>query len=404
MFEGMKACAKRHSIDFQVEVMGGNTGTDADGVAVAGVGVRCALVSVPLRYMHTPAELIDARDVEQTAALIAAYVTDEFGGGTLMLYENIERLSALPGVSGREEAVRAALLELLDGRCDCKVDALGNLLAFKRGAKKPANRLMLSAHMDEVGLIVTYIEDSGLLRFAGRRRDRPPYSRRQDGAHRKDARRDRYKGDASEIGRGARKSGGVRCAVHRYRRENAPRGSGACQPGRRAVFDSRYALFGDGFLRGRALDDRVGCALLVELLLSEQLAIRSARRLHGPGGNRHDGAKTAAAQICPDIAIAVETTTACDIPGTPPEKTVCSLKKGPVISFMDGEQFTTRRCTRAQCRLLPLPGSPVSQSRAYSAAMRRVRYRQRATARVYWRCPSVQISAYAVMCCQPLRY
>ena len=83
-----------------------------------------------------------------------------------MLYENIERLSALPGVSGREEAVRAALLELLDGRCDCKVDALGNLLAFKRGAKKPANRLMLSAHMDEVGLIVTYIEDSGLLRFA----------------------------------------------------------------------------------------------------------------------------------------------------------------------------------------------------------------------------------------------
>lgn len=80
MFEGMKACAKRHSIDFQVEVMGGNTGTDADGVAVVGVGVRCALVSVPLRYMHTPAELIDARDVEQTAALIAAYVTDEFGG------------------------------------------------------------------------------------------------------------------------------------------------------------------------------------------------------------------------------------------------------------------------------------------------------------------------------------
>ena len=80
MFEGMKACAKRHDIDFQVEVMGGNTGTDADGVAVAGAGVRCALVSIPLRYMHTPAELIDARDVEQTAALIAAYVTDEFGG------------------------------------------------------------------------------------------------------------------------------------------------------------------------------------------------------------------------------------------------------------------------------------------------------------------------------------
>ena len=106
-------------------------------------------------------------------------------------------------------------------------------------------------------------------------------------------------------------------------------------PGDCAVFDSRYVLFGDGFLRGRALDDRVGCALLVELLLSEQLPydLHAAFTVQEETGTT--GAKTAAAQICPDIAIAVETTTACDIPGTPPEKTVCSLKKGPVISFMD---------------------------------------------------------------------
>mgnify|MGYP000125754915 CR=1 FL=1 len=106
-------------------------------------------------------------------------------------------------------------------------------------------------------------------------------------------------------------------------------------PGDCAVFDSRYALFGDGFLRGRALDDRVGCALLVELLLSEQLPydLHAVFTVQEETGTT--GAKTAAAQICPDIAIAVETTTACDIPGTPPEKTVCSLKKGPVISFMD---------------------------------------------------------------------
>ena len=106
-------------------------------------------------------------------------------------------------------------------------------------------------------------------------------------------------------------------------------------PGDCAVFDSQYASFGDGFLRGRALDDRVGCALLVELLLSENLPydLHVAFTVQEETGTT--GAKTAAAQICPDIAIAVETTTACDIPGTPPEKTVCSLKKGPVISFMD---------------------------------------------------------------------
>ena len=106
-------------------------------------------------------------------------------------------------------------------------------------------------------------------------------------------------------------------------------------PGDCAVFDSRYALFGDGFLRGRALDDRVGCALLVELLLSEQLPYDLHAAFTVQEETVTTGAKTAAAQICPDIAIAVETTTACDIPGTPPEKTVCSLKKGPVISFMD---------------------------------------------------------------------
>ncbi|MFR4987951.1 M42 family metallopeptidase [Anaerotruncus colihominis] len=252
-----------------------------------------------------------------------------------MLYENIERLSALPGVSGREETVRAALLELLDGRCDCKVDALGNLLAFKRGAKKSANRLMFSAHMDEVGLIVTYIEDSGLLRFAA-----------IGGIDRRTA-----VGKTVRIG----KTRGVIGTKATHLKSAEERGKAAAfdalcidigaktrgeaaalvSPGDCAVFDSRYVLFGDGFLRGRALDDRVGCALLVELLLSEQLPydLHAAFTVQEETGAT--GAKTAAAQIRPDIAIAVETTTACDIPGTPPEKTVCSLKKGPVLSFMD---------------------------------------------------------------------
>ena len=252
-----------------------------------------------------------------------------------MLYENIERLSALPGVSGREETVRAALLELLDGRCDCKVDALGNLLAFKRGAKKSANRLMFSAHMDEVGLIVTYIEDSGLLRFAA-----------IGGIDRRTA-----VGKTVRIG----KTRGVIGTKATHLKSAEERGKAAAfdalcidigaktrgeaaalvSPGDCAVFDSRYVLFGDGFLRGRALDDRVGCALLVELLLSEQLPydLHAAFTVQEETGAT--GAKTAAAPLRPDIAIAVETTTACDIPGTPPEKTVCSLKKDPVLSFMD---------------------------------------------------------------------
>ena len=54
--------------------MGGTTGTNADSIATARSGVRCALASVPLRYMHTPVEVIDTVDIENTARLLAAYI------------------------------------------------------------------------------------------------------------------------------------------------------------------------------------------------------------------------------------------------------------------------------------------------------------------------------------------
>lgn len=76
----LKSIAKKEKIPYQLEVMGGNTGTDADSVAVSGSGVRCGLLSIPQRYMHTPIEVVEIADVEAVADLIAAYVRDEFGG------------------------------------------------------------------------------------------------------------------------------------------------------------------------------------------------------------------------------------------------------------------------------------------------------------------------------------
>lgn len=70
------ALAKAQDIPFQREVMGGKTGTDADVIGVAGPGVRTALVSIPQRYMHTPVELVDLRDVENTGRLMAAFVRE----------------------------------------------------------------------------------------------------------------------------------------------------------------------------------------------------------------------------------------------------------------------------------------------------------------------------------------
>lgn len=70
------ALAEENKIPFQHEVMSGRTGTNADAIATARAGVRTALVSIPLRYMHTPIETVSVEDVENTAKLIAAFIRD----------------------------------------------------------------------------------------------------------------------------------------------------------------------------------------------------------------------------------------------------------------------------------------------------------------------------------------
>lgn len=74
----LRDLAERRHIPFQTEVMGGNTGTDADAVAISRGGVKTALLSIPLRYMHTPNETVDLRDIESTARLMAAVAEEGF--------------------------------------------------------------------------------------------------------------------------------------------------------------------------------------------------------------------------------------------------------------------------------------------------------------------------------------
>ena len=76
----LEQVAQEQQIPHQVEVMNGDTGTDADGIAAAGAGVKCATVSIPLRYMHSPVELVDLEDIRRTAQLVAAWAVAEFGG------------------------------------------------------------------------------------------------------------------------------------------------------------------------------------------------------------------------------------------------------------------------------------------------------------------------------------
>ena len=250
--------------------------------------------------------------------------------------ELINKLSDIPGVSGDEGAVREEVLALITGHCDSvETDALGNLLAFKKGART-GKRIMLSAHMDEVGLIVTHIEDDGLLLVApvGGIDSRVAFGR------------------AVEIGR-ARLPGVIGGkAMHHLdakEKETPPEWSAlridigatskeeaqaVVSPGDRAVFGGQFTELGESCMLGRAFDNRAGCALLIELLRTDlpfdcHFAFTTQEETGCTGG------ATAAWALHPEIGIILDTTTATDIPGTASGEQVCRLGGGPVLSFMD---------------------------------------------------------------------
>ena len=77
MSESLRELAKEKNISHTIEVMPSSTGTNADSIAVSGRGVRCCTLSFPIRYMHTPVETVDIRDIEATARLIAEYAGGE---------------------------------------------------------------------------------------------------------------------------------------------------------------------------------------------------------------------------------------------------------------------------------------------------------------------------------------
>ena len=246
----------------------------------------------------------------------------------------IGKLSDIPGVSGCEGPVREEIYALIKDHCESvETDALGNLLAFKKGAR-PGRRIMLSAHMDEVGLIVTHIEADGLLGVSpvGGIDSRVVF------------------GKAVEIGpqRLPGVIGGK--AVHHLdaKEKETPPGwetlkvdigaasreeaQAVVSPGQRAVFSGPFLELGEECILGRALDNRAGCALLVELIQAElpydcHFAFTTQEETGCTGG------ATAAYALSPEIAIIVETTTAGDIPGS--SEQICRLGGGPVLSFMD---------------------------------------------------------------------
>ncbi len=248
----------------------------------------------------------------------------------------LAELSNLRGVSGNEELVRQYLIEKLgQGGCDYTVDTMGNLLAYKNCVNRKGS-IMLSAHMDEVGLMVVSINKQGLLYFkqVGGIDNRVLIAKRV------------RVGDSGLPG----VIGSKPIHLQKKGEQNKPfdedtlyidcgfknreQAEKEINIGDYVTFDTNCESLGDGFYRGKAFDDRAGCLVILNLLLKDNnCSFCAAFTVQEEVGTR--GALTAAYTLEPHTALVIETTAASDTPGTEKEQITTALGKGPAISFMD---------------------------------------------------------------------
>lgn len=247
----------------------------------------------------------------------------------------LTKLCAIDGVSGCEDAVRDFIRAQAEPYADeIFEDVLGNLFVYKKGLRPAAKKIMLAAHMDEVGLIVTRITDEGFLKFG------------------------LSGGINSNVLLGARvRIGDVKGVIGlRAVHMNSPAerkvlpdvramyidiGANSkeeaeqyVKPGDFIAFDTETVRYGN-MIKAKAIDDRIGCATLLKILQNTPpvdawfvFTVMEEQGLRGAGA--------AAYRIRPDAAIVVEGTTACDLPGLPEHMQVCYPGRGPVMPVMDG--------------------------------------------------------------------
>ncbi len=270
-------------------------------------------------------------------------------------YEGIELLRELClafGPSGCEDNVAELIKEELGGAYDeCSTDRMGNLIAVLRGKGAGYNsenplRIMLAAHMDEVGFMVNEITEEGYIKFSCLGGIDPRV----------------LSGRGVVFGDEKKRTHGIIAskAIHLQSPEDRKIATTADKmyidigaedreealkylaPGDCGVFDSDFVLFGEDerFMKGKAIDDRAGCALMISL----------ARRIAEERKNLpfdlylcftvreeigYSGAGTAANTICPDISLVLESTAVADLFGVPASAQAAQLGEGGAISLAD---------------------------------------------------------------------
>lgn len=254
------------------------------------------------------------------------------------MLDELKTLCRLSGVSSREDQVRDYIRAQAQPWADSiRTDALGNLIVTKKGTKPAPGYLMLAAHMDEVGLMIDRIHEDGTLgfQFVG-------------GVNRQVViGKPVYIGEKRILGVVGMKPIHLTTAKER---EKVPKtdklyidiGTASKEEsqalvdlGDVAVFQDDVREFGNGMLKAKAIDDRVGCAILLDLLRQKlPMDVTFVFTVQEEVGTR--GALGAAFSVKPKIALIVEGTTAADLPGLEGGMRVCAPGKGPVVPYMDG--------------------------------------------------------------------
>jgi endoglucanase len=244
----------------------------------------------------------------------------------------LKEMSELMGVSGDESRVREYLRDKIAKHvAEIAEDAYGNLIVRKGKPGKP--RILLAAHMDEVGFMITGIEKNGLLKFhaigmipgvlmakrvlIGKERvpgvigHKPIHLTKEEEMEKIPETKDLF----VDIGVSSKDEASKLVRVGDY-----------------ACFDTQFSENGD-FIEGKAFDDRIGCFILLQLIMKTDLPLYYAFTVQEEVGLR--GARIAAYRVNPDVALAVDTTASGE---WPTEKDVAQypvIGKGPIITIAD---------------------------------------------------------------------
>lgn len=269
--------------------------------------------------------------------------------------ESLQILSDAFGISGFEDEVREEIKKLVSPYVDAvRVDALGNLFATRNG--KGNFTVMLDAHMDEVGFMVKWIDEQGYLRFtpvggwdpriipghrveimtrSGEKRygvigSAPPHIL-TDEERRKPIPIEKMFIDIGAASREEAQEMGVKI-------------------GDPLTIHYPFMKLHSGYVTGKAFDDRAGCAVMIETarrLADTDLDVNLVLAFVVGEEVGARGARTAAYQIDPDLAIALEGTIGADMPGVPEESQPVRLGRGPAITVADRSIIVPRKLVAA---------------------------------------------------------